>query len=294
MVDQQPTPRIPSHPRFAIVRLLGTGRSGEVWEALDRDRGVRVALKALRAAEPSVLAGLGARLAAFAGLLHPNLVRIEGIHLDREPPFFAMERVEGVDFVSFVRDPRPAPPVTRATLPLAFGQPVQDGGRSAFSPPTPAELARLGVALDGLLAGVGALHRAGKVHHDLHPGNVLVEPSGRAVLLDVDPLADAGGLVAFAAGVPAYMAPEQASGAASAASDLYAVGTMLFEALTGALPFEGDAQTTMLRKQTVGAVRPSFVVDPVPRALDDLCVALLRREPSTRPSAEEARRLARE
>src|SRR6185369_13062747 len=107
-------------------------------------------------------------------------------------------------------------------------------------------------ALAGLAEGVRALHAAGKLHRDLKPSNVLVHPSGRVTILDfglASPVKEDDRSHDLAiAGTPAYMAPEQLAGAACPASDWYAVGVMLYEALAGRRPFVGNTAEILAEK----------------------------------------------
>jgi hypothetical protein len=145
--------------------------------------------------------------------------------------------------------------------------------------------------LPQLARGIAALHRAGKLHRDLKPSNVLVDGAGRVVVLDFG-LVDDGradhdeGQIQ---GTPAYMAPEQASSEpAQPASDWYAVGVMIFEALTGRLPFCGSASQILIAKWK-GDLSPlaSSLSPHVPEDLDLLCAELLRVDPVSRPTGEE-------
>lgn len=273
------------------VRLgvrLGAGAFGTVF-AVEHESLGAMALKVL----PPGARIDDAAFAAIAAIEHPNLLRLyrHGTHDGRA--YVLMERIDGVELLSTVRPPRPPvdPTRVRATIPLAFGQPVQEGGVSAFLPIRPDGLARLLPALRQLAAALDALHRAGKVHRDVRPENVLVTREGRVVLIDYGLLVDAHDSVQGdeIAGSPAYMAPDDEI---SPAVDWYAFGVLLFEALTGALPFAGTAHEVIVRKRTVIAPSPGFVVD-LPReaaALDDLCVKLLRRARSMRAGFPEVLR----
>src|SRR5262249_20196548 len=140
---------------------------------------------------------------------------------------------------------------------------------------------RLRAALPQICDAVAAIHAAGKLHRDLKPSNVLVTPRGRVVVLDFGLVADdaQGGigqtvLDEGVSGTPAYMAPEQAAGhAASAASDVYAIGAMLFEALTGTRPFEGRKGEVLAAKQRDAAPLVREVRADAPSDLSALCDA---------------------
>jgi hypothetical protein len=130
------------------------------------------------------------------------------------------------------------------------------------------------------------------MHRDLKPANVLVTPEGRVVILDFGLVMEVGGPKSFTEaqggiiGTVAYMAPEQAAaGSLGPAVDWYAFGVMLFEALTGRLPFEGPPLEVLLDKQRRPAPPPRTIDATVPAALDALCVQLLRTDPSERPDA---------
>ncbi len=172
---------------------------------------------------------------------------------------------------------------------MLLGQPVHDAGTSNYAACAPDGIQRLRGALRQLVAGVAAVHAAGLVHRDLRPANVRVTREQRVVILDFGLATHAGTSGAGGGelvGTPAYMAPEQWESATSGPpSDWYAVGVMLFEALTGGAPFTGNAHEVFVRKRTVGAPHPGLLVRGVPTDLDELCAALLRTSPGARPDA---------
>lgn len=285
--------------RFVIQRELGEGQFAVVYQARDRQTGRSVALKLLKDADrldPTQLARFEREFSILSHVEHDNLVRLYELFPDEEDCFFTMELVEGSDPIAYVRSDlhRPSQPAAPPrSMPLAFGQPVQEMGQSAYAPCTPAGIVRLRQAFSDLVSAVGALHDAGLVHRDLRPHNVRVTPRGRLVLLDYGLVThlglpdehESGEMV----GTAAYMAPEQWDRASSGpASDWYALGVMLFEALTGSLPFSGSAQAMFVRKRTVGAPHPSLLVgrEHVPAELDELCAALLGTDPAQRPDRE--------
>ncbi len=269
---------------LTLGRQLGRGAFGTVVAAEDERLGP-IAVKVLPWRED-----LPARLASVQEVTHPNLLRLYEVRRAGDRAHVLMERLDGAPLLERVRPP-PRIRAGRPTLPLAFGQPLQEGSVSAFAPIEPDGLAVLVPALRGLVSALDALHRAGKVHRDVRPENVMLTRDGRVVLIDYGMLVDEGTHDELA-GAPAYMAPDETP---SAASDWYELGVLIFEALTGALPFAGTAQEVVVRKQTVSAPSPSFVVD-LPKeagALDALCVRLLRRVPSMRPTAGEIEALLR-
>src|SRR5947208_10634889 len=149
---------------------------------------------------------------------------------------------------------------------------------------------RLRSALRQLAEGVNSLHEMGKLHRDLKPSNVLVTEDGRVVILDFGLVEDINPELheTLLAGTPDYMSPEQgAQTAISKASDWYGVGVILYQALTGRLPFRGKFFEVMLRKQTRDPIQPREINPNVPRDLNELCMKLLRRDADKRPSGRE-------
>ena len=141
-----------------------------------------------------------------------------------------------------------------------------------------------------LVEGIIALHNAGKLHCDLKPSNVLVRPNGDVVILDfglVEELDPFRKRSAMFAGTPVYMSPEQIELLPiSTASDWYAAGVMLYQALTGIPPFEGDLHSIMEQKRSDVLDSPRDLLD-VPEDLSDLCMALMARLPEQRPTGAE-------
>jgi serine/threonine protein kinase len=156
------------------------------------------------------------------------------------------------------------------------------------------DVPRLRSALRQLASGVAAIHAHGKLHRDLKPSNVMVARSGRVVILDFGVVGEyrredrSVRVDEILVGTPAYMSPEQAAfNPATPASDWYAVGVILFEALTARMPFEGSTTELLLAKQHPLAARPHDLVEGIPHDLEQLCVDLLQRDPRARPTADE-------
>src|SRR5262249_12426479 len=133
------------------------------------------------------------------------------------------------------------------------------------------------------------LHHAGKLHRDIKPPNVLVTPTERVVLLDFGQIAELNAAAAEAAselaGTLAYMSPEQSSCLPlTPASDWYAVGVMLYEALTGQFPFSGSRLDVICAKNSREPVMPAALLPTLPPHLVNLCADLLRQQPGARPT----------
>jgi hypothetical protein len=252
--------------RYAVTRCIGQGAVGAVYEALDRERSRPVALKTLLRFSPTALYQFKQEFRTLAGVHHPNLVQLYELVATDERVFFAMELVRGSDFVTHVR---------------ASGK-------------APAEPDRLRAALRQLVEGVQGLHAAGKLHRDIKPSNVLCTKEGRVVLLDFGVATEVSRALDenqaeeedHIVGTAQYMAPEQAlREPPTPASDWYSVGVMLYEAMVGAPPFVGSAYALLTEKTTTDPVPPSARVEGVPTDLDELCRALLDRDPARRPQA---------
>jgi tRNA A-37 threonylcarbamoyl transferase component Bud32 len=279
--------------RFAIRRRLGAGGMGVVYEAFDRERGVVVALKVLRAPDEHSLLRFKNEFRSLADLQHRNLVRLGELFCEDSQWFFTMELVAGTGFLPYIWHRSPPIPDPNAsttsaddTLTGAKLQRILEARRGAKR----YDEARLRASLTQLAQGIAALHAAGKVHRDIKPSNILVTREDRVVLLDFGLVTDADrqDMHGEVVGTAHYMAPEQAAGqAVGPEADWYGVGALLYEALTGRPPFEGATIDVLVEKQRNEAPRPRSVVPDVPSDLDALCADLLRREHSSRPRAAE-------
>src|SRR5258706_4128366 len=256
--------------RFELRGTLGAGGAGGVYRAYDHQMQREVALKLLRRASGRDLYRFKREFRALADIVHPNLVALHEMHAAGGEWYFTMELVEGVSFIDWVRPSRVVGPQrSRADI----------GGAKVN------EL-RLRGALVQLTDALIALHEAGKLHRDLKASNVLVSSNGRVALLDFGLVASLpeGNPERRAGGTPVHMSPEQAADQSlTEASDWYSVGAMLYEALTGRRPFEGDAEQVMTRKQTELPPPPSHG----PADLARLCMQLLESAPAARPSGME-------
>ena len=195
--------------------------------------------------------------------MHPNLVPLyELVYVDGTW-FFTMKLIDGVDFCTYCRP---------------HGQ---------------LDMVRLRDAFRQLTIGIAALHEKGILHRDIKPSNVMVsEEGGHVWVLDF-------GLVAHlqqdaplnvtaqsVAGTITYMAPEQAAGHAKTASDLYSMGVLLYQCLTGALPFRGSPLEVLKAKMERDPPPPRETAPQIPTELNTLCLALLERNAMLRPTTE--------
>jgi len=250
--------------RFTVTRRIGQGSMGVVYEAHDRLRQMPVAVKTIGGGDPTALYRFKREFRSLSNITHRNLATLYELFAEATPWFYTMELVTGVTFLEYVRP---------------SGSP---------------QYQRLSAALTELVAGLSALHSWKKLHRDVKPSNVLVEPDGRVVVLDFGLVMDLDGgfFGTFTErdwfGTLAYMAPEQASGdVLTAAADWYAVGGLLYQALTGRLPFVGDAQAVLDAKLAGDGPSPRELNADTPEVLDRICTMLLRRDPDQRPSGQE-------
>ena len=276
---------------------------GVVYEARDRRRGMRLALKMLASEEPSLLYRLKREFRSLTDLRHPNLVSMYELISEKEIWFYTMELVQGVDLMTHVRRAGSAPGGlvdTAATSGLFDVDRVSERltveyVRGQRAPRGDFDPERLRNVLGQLVLALRFLHDHGKIHRDIKPSNVLVTPEGRAVLLDfgiVTEVTDHGkggqSTGAYIVGTGDYMAPEQAEGEqVSEKADWYALGVLLFEALTGGVPFSGNLLQVLLQKQTEEPPSLGRFEGTAEEDLAELCADLLKADPNGRPTGEE-------
>ena len=265
--------------RFQIRRRIGSGSFGVVYEAFDPVRNEVVAVKALRNATPEALYRFKREFRSLTDIAHRNLVRLYELIAEGDQWLVSMELIRGTNFIGHVLREAPlqeAPPSGPGPLPAMR-----------------ADIGRLRVALAQLAGGVIALHNAGKLHRDIKPSNVLVGDDRRVVLLDFGLVTDtdtrASNASTGTSGTPAYMSPEQGVGEPlGPASDWYSVGIMLYETLTGEVPFRAGTFVDVInQKRSADVPPPSTIASGIPEDMDELCRDLLRRDPRERPTGDE-------
>jgi serine/threonine protein kinase len=297
--------------RFEVKRRLGAGGMGIVYEAFDRERETLVALKTLRHVDPHGILRLKKEFRSLQDLEHPNLISLGELIEAAGEWFFTMELIEGGDFLQYVRStaavasmdtidsasftrktPPDATPMEQTLQAPSADDLMSDSGRIENAPvgsdPVYDE-GKLRAALGQLAVGLDALHKAGKVHRDIKPSNVLVTTDGRVVLLDFGLISEitpsAHSMEVNVVGKAAYMAPEQAAQRqVGAPADWYSFGVVMYEALTGRVPFTGNTPLDVLaKKQSYTPPPPRAWIPNVPKDLDSLCVELLNVHPDQRP-----------
>jgi serine/threonine-protein kinase len=271
--------RLPEVPGYDVEGVLGRGGVGVVYKARHLRLKRPVALKMLlvgACATPAERERFLREAEAVAGLRHPNIVQVHDVGEHEGRPYFTMEYVEGGSLAQKLAGaPQPAREATALVATLA--------------------------------EAVQVAHQGGIVHRDLKPGNILLTADGTPKVTDFGlarRLEGSAGLTQSGTpvGTPSYMAPEQAQGksrAAGPAADVYALGAILYELLTGRPPFRGEtAAETVLQVLFEEPVPPSRLNAKVPRDLETICLKCLHKEPHRRYAtaaamAEDLRRFQR-
>jgi hypothetical protein len=248
--------------RYRIVALLGRGGMGEVYRAEDLTLSQVVAIKFLPEAlsqDESALARFHSEVRIARQVSHANVCRVFDIGDADGIPFLSMEYVDGEDLSSLVR---------------RIGR---------LSPDKATEIARQ------ICAGLAAAHERGVVHRDLKPANVMLDGAGKVRITDFGLAGIAASIqgAEVRAGTPAYMAPEQLSGKeVSAKSDLYSLGLVLYEILTGKRVFDAATMPEMMKLREQGAItNPSTLVRDLDPLLERVILRCLEKDPAQRPAS---------
>jgi serine/threonine-protein kinase len=250
--------------RYSVLSKIGSGGMADVWLAEDTHLQRRIALKVLHtrlAQDREFVMRFQREAESAAGLQHPNIVAVFDRGEWQGTYYIAMQYVEGPTLKQLI-----------------------DSGITIEQ----------GVAvIRQVLQAAGYAHRQGIVHRDLKPQNVIVDPEGKAVVTDfgiaragVSEITQTGSVM----GTPHYLSPEQAQGfEVTAVSDLYSIGVMLYEALTGRVPFEGESAVAVAMKQVSQMPqRPSSIQPRVSPALDAVVMRALEKDPGQRFQSADA------
>jgi serine/threonine-protein kinase len=257
--------------RYALTRFLGRGGMGSVWAAQDEVLGREVAVKVLNVvhAPADALTRFRREARLLAGLAHPHIVTVYDFGADDERAWLVMELLPGPTLQGLLTDGGPPPIEAVATY----------GSQCA--------------------SALSAAHGFDVIHRDIKPANLMLAGDGRCLVLDfgiarlaepdgttVTALTEAGMLV----GTAPYVAPELVQGGPpTQAVDTYALGAVLFTLVTGHPPFEAETALLTLAQHVHAPVPHPLAERPdTPAALDELIVDLLAKDPSSRPTAEQA------
>ena len=247
--------------RYEIIELLGEGGMGAVYKALDRELDRPVALKLIRpelASNPSMLARFKQELLLSRQVTHKNVIRIYDLGDAEGVKYITMEFVQGRDLRSLIQE------------------------KKKFSPEEAVEI------MQQVCQALEAAHAVGVIHRDLKPQNIMREDTSRILVMDFglartmegDGMTQTGALV----GTMEYMSPEQALGKElDQRSDIFTAGLILYEMLTGKMPFKADtALASLIRRTQERAIPVSDHDDSIPGALSGIVSKCLERDPSLR------------
>ncbi len=249
--------------RWRLERVLGEGGMGRVYLGIQPEIGARVAIKVLASQDEDLVGRFFAEARAVNLIRHENVVDI--IDLARLPdgrPYIVMEFLDGCMLRGLIE---------RGPVPFGW----------------------LGDATIQVLGALAAAHAIGIVHRDLKPDNIAISPGGRAKVLDFGVAKLASGQrdgrsprtqTGQALGTPEYMAPEQITGGSiDGRTDLYAMGVVMFEAVTGRRPFDGPTDFEMMRAHVeVEPPSPRALRPDLPQALEDVILQALAKDPARR------------
>ena len=247
--------------RYRLIELLGQGGMATIYRARDGQLERDVAVKVLRpeyGRDPDFFARFRQEAQSAASLNHPSVVAVYDYGTDEAGPYIVMELVEGEDLASIIRRSGPLPPRQAARLAAEIGR------------------------------AIATAHDNGFIHRDIKPGNILVTREGRAKVTDFGiarALAEAQfTLPGTTIGSVHYFSPEQARGEpAGPPSDIYSLGIVLYELLTGRRPWEGDTAAAIATARLTGAVpSPSSVRSGIPPVLEAIDRKALAQRPEDR------------
>jgi eukaryotic-like serine/threonine-protein kinase len=246
--------------RYEIRRTLGDGGMGAVYQADDRELGRTVALKVIRpelARNPEILQRFKQEILLASKVTDRNIIRIYDLGDANGVKFITMEYVEGEDLRGVVR-------------------------RGKLSPAKAVEV------MEQVVSGLQAAHRIGIIHRDLKPANIMLSSDGRVLVMDFglarslhgDGLTQTGAML----GTMEYMSPEQAQAQElDARSDIFTVGLIFYELLTGHMPFKADSVIASLLKRTQQRAVPVSEIDKnIPGVLSNIVSKCLERDPALR------------
>ncbi|MRK01413.1 protein kinase [Aeromicrobium sp. S22] len=256
--DRTGTGTVPVEQRFELLGRIGAGNHGVVFRARDSQLQREVAIKRFShfvADDPRAMRRIRREVATLARVSHPHVVTVHDlVHMadgDGEiTPHLVMELVEGTSLRDLLASQGPS--------------------------------LRAVTVVRGVLEGLAACHHAGILHLDIKPANVLVTPDGAIKIVDFGIARAASDATATVAGTPHYMAPEQFDGRSDERSDIYSVGCLLYECLTGKQPFEGTMAAQLMAHRNHPRPDPRALAPEVSRSLAGVVQRAMAVEPDHR------------
>src|ERR1700677_4689459 len=251
--------------RYRVLSRLGSGGMADVFCAEDQQLGRKVALKLLHrrfAEDPGFVERFRREAQAAAGLQHPNVVSVYDRGSHDGTYFIVMEYLPGRTLKQVIRDEAPLDPIRAIDITIQ------------------------------ILKAARFAHRRGIIHRDLKPHNVIIDESDHTKVTDfgiaragASDMTETGSIM----GTAQYLSPEQAQGhAVNAGSDLYSVGVVLYEMLTGRVPFDADSAVTIALKHVSEAPVPPSKINPrVPPELEQVVLWALNKDPVHRPADDD-------
>jgi eukaryotic-like serine/threonine-protein kinase len=248
--------------RYRVISRLGSGGMADVYLAEDQQLGRHVALKLLHrrfSADPGFVERFRREAQAAAGLQHPNVVSVYDRGAFDGTYYIAMEYLPGRSLKQLIRQEAPLDPVRAIDITVQ------------------------------ILKAARFAHRRGVIHRDLKPHNVIIDDTDHAKVTDfgiaragASDMTETGSIM----GTAQYLSPEQAQGhAVSETSDLYSVGIVLYEMLTGRVPFDGESAVTIALKHVSEAPPPPRAINPaIPPDLEQVVLWVLNKNPADRPA----------
>ncbi len=257
-----PAPNTMVDGRYKVLSRLGSGGMADVFLAEDQQLGRKVALKLLHhrfAQDPDFVERFRREAQAAAGLQHPNVVSVYDRGTFDDTYYIAMEYLPGRSLKQIIRQEAPLDPLRAIDITIQ------------------------------ILKAARFAHRRGVIHRDLKPHNVIVDDSGHAKVTDfgiaragASDMTETGSIM----GTAQYLSPEQAQGhAVNAGSDLYSVGVVLYEMLTGRVPFDAESAVSIALKHVSEAPTPPSQINPnIPPELEQTVLWVLNKNASDRPA----------
>jgi tetratricopeptide (TPR) repeat protein len=254
---KKPETGAPFGPRYLLLERIGKGGMGEVWKARDRELDQLVALKMIRAdllEGPGILERFKQEITLARKVTHKNVTRIHDLGVVERTRFISMEFLEGVDLKKFIKE--------EGALPEEKAIPI----------------------ILGICEGLKAAHDAGIVHRDLKPQNVLIDPEGSPHIMDfgIASSRDSAGMTGTGdlLGTPEYMSPEQVRGEkVDLRSDIYSMGLIMYEMVTGDLPFSSDSvASSMYKRLSERPRRPRELQKDLSPFLDKIVLKCLEKD----------------